>query len=189
MMTSLSPFTRRLIALSLLGSLIWAIGTVSITFVAARLQLADELDGLRTQYAALHSRRVDLNHLNSSVRDFAASPLATSHLIKAPNRKDASLQLQKLVRAIADRGNAQLVSLKDATGTPQDGQVVSINLRVRVPDQHLASLILAIEKGPPYLTISDLSIVAKTGKPDAHGVVEFASTVGVAWLPERMVEP
>jgi len=176
--------TRKVIAIALLVAVFWVGGTLLASVISTRIHLDSEIDDLRSQFLSLHARRQDLEALEQRLAAVTASPALRHAALLTDSDRSAIATLQRSVRDNVQSANGNLLSLSEVKGV--GAQTLGLLMRARIHESAIPKLMAAFETGEPRLTLSALSLVAKTATGGHEADIELTATIHALWLrPDR----
>ncbi len=176
MIDQLSPFTRRILALTLLGLLM--LGAVNLLLLPVSGLIRSRLDHL----ADIRFERARLENVAARPSPAAGDAVPQDLYIHAASEKAAALQLSSLITQGAQTAGVTVEQVTEVLSDPPYSRLVATQLRVNGAELPMMRFLNAVESGKPLVRFVQWKLSAPQG-PD--GSMQLDATAAAAWQPVR----
>jgi hypothetical protein len=181
---TISPRLRKLLALSILFVLLWSALRLSASYVAARLDLASEIDELTVESADISARRIDLGKLQEELAALLASAPVKRSTIIAANDRDALGQLMQAARASLEKIQGTLLSLTEAS-MAKGGTMVAVQIRARLDETRIPRWLASVDAGNFSPRIEEFIVSAQHDTSTKQADLEVSAILRMSWVNQK----
>lgn len=182
---SLSPLTRRFVAISLVAlmALLLADGLLR-PVLGAFVQQSQRIDDLESNYrrfAEIASRK---EGLEATIKRLEADKVWRSHLLDAPTAGEASTVLQQRIRSAAEAAGVQLESFQPIEAQAPHGFVKpGVRLELEASAEPLAIFLETLRNAPELVVFENVSLRG-AGRGSAREKLKIRMELSGYWYPQ-----
>jgi hypothetical protein len=181
---TISPPLRKIIALTVLVVLSWAVLNLALTYISARLNLRDTINELQANYFEIVQRRVDIGKLEEQLSSLIASPAAQHSAIVAGNDREALNQLMQAIRQSLEEIQGQLLSLTESASS-RGSSIIAVQVRARMSEARVPQWLSLIDDGSARPRLEDIAITSQNESGPRPKELDISATLKVPWISRK----
>jgi len=174
MIDQLSPFTRRLLALTILGLLM--LGALNLLLLPVSGLIRSSLDDL----ADIRFERARLESIEARPDPVAGDAVPQDLYMHAASAKAAAAQLSSLITQTAQTAGVTVEQITEVLPDPATPRLVAAHLRVTGAEPSMMRFLNAVEGGKPLVRFVQWKLSAPQ---EPAGSMQLDAHAAAAWAP------
>lgn len=170
-----SPWSRRIIAVGLLGVLVMlGVNGVILPVVGAFARQSEQISGLEDHYARFARVALEKPGLEARFKAMAADQAWRGRLVSGATVPDAGTDLQQRIRSAAGAADIELQSFEPLQPTPENGFTrLGVRIEIQGTSDRLAMFLETLHNDPALLLFDNVSLRSQGGGAGARLQARF----------------